>query len=209
MLKSAISVPKFRTDFPYAIFSSIPGRTFLHTAAANLTASTGSKNNSNVANHRRARLGEFTQPKPQLANPFGQDAFARTLLRVYVPDEARQQFEPDLNRFGQRIVDEIEALGVDCQRDQPRLISVDAWARPVNKLWVSQAWKQQKKIAAEEQFVRIGYERPCGEWRWVGREEIKRLTNERLNDWIISSGHYDLASMKSAKLPNTRFFDFL
>lgn len=122
-------------------------------------------NRPNWLQHRPAVFGTFTQDKPSLCNPFVEDTFAQTLLATYLPKEANQAIRSDLRRFGDRIVNEIEPLGLQCEQHPPRLEQVDAWGAPVNRLHVSDAWKKQKRIVAEESLIRIGYQRPFDHFR--------------------------------------------
>jgi hypothetical protein len=138
--------------------------------------STQPPNRAEWLQHRASQLGSFTQEKPDLQNPFDNDPFAQTLLATHLPLEAWNQIKPDLHRFGHRIVTEIDALGLQCEQHKPHLETVDAWGDPVNRLHVSDAWKQQKRIAAEEQLIRIGYDRPFAHFRYLIKIHGNKMT---------------------------------
>lgn len=111
------------------------------------------------------RLGQFVQERPELRNPFESDLFGQKLLSTWLPADAWNFVQKDLTRFGERIVNEIDPLGLECEREKPFIEQVDAWGKTINRLHVSAAWKRQKEIAAEEQLIRIGYQRPFDEFR--------------------------------------------
>ena len=81
-----------------------------------------------------------------------------TLFQMY------KTIETDLTNFGNRVVTDINELGLECDRDLPKLIQHNAWGYTVNDLRVCDAWKQQKRVSAEEGIVAIGYERKYHEW---------------------------------------------
>lgn len=68
-----------------------------------------------------------------------------------------------MTRFGDRIVNEIDALGVDCENNPPTLTPYDAWGNTINQINTCSAWKKQKSISAEEGVVAIAYENAYGE----------------------------------------------
>ena len=72
---------------------------------------------------------------------------------------------PDLERFGQRVVDEITDLGRQCDEKPPYMQHFDAWGNRVDRLITSKAWKKQKEITAEEGIISIPYEKKFGQWR--------------------------------------------
>lgn len=71
-----------------------------------------------------------------------------------------------MTRFGERLVQEIDALGLECEENPPRLKHFDAWGRRSDHIITSPAWTRMKEISAEEGLVAAGYERCYGEWRW-------------------------------------------
>ncbi|KAG5278789.1 hypothetical protein AALO_G00102790 [Alosa alosa] len=112
----------------------------------------------------RSSIGTFFQDKPLLKNPFLEDALLRTYLRRHLP---LRDVEEDLTRFGERLVQEIDALGLECEENPPRLKHFDAWGRRVDHILTCPAWTRMKEISAEEGLVAAGYERCYGEWSRV------------------------------------------
>ena len=60
---------------------------------------------------------------------------------------------------------EIEALGIECEENQPYVKHFDAWGNRVDDLITCEAWKKQKAIAAQEGIIAIPYERKYGSCR--------------------------------------------
>ncbi|GIX67644.1 acyl-CoA dehydrogenase family member 11 [Caerostris extrusa] len=107
----------------------------------------------------QAKHGQFYQERPRLNNPFSSDAVLRSFLRHYVPKEINEEISQDLQLFGDRIVNEIDYLGWECEVNPPTLETQDVWGRRVDELKTSVAWKKQRDISAEEGLVAIPYER--------------------------------------------------
>eukprot|EP00064_Thunnus_orientalis_P016667 superscaffoldBa00003355_g16736 len=124
----------------------------------------------------RARIGSFFQDRPVLKNPFLEDALLRGYLRRHLPQEVRtEHFSTqdifaafsDLCAFGERVANEVDEWGRECEVTPPRLVHFDPWGRRVDHIVTSPAWKNMKDLSAQEGLVAIGYERPCGEWSRV------------------------------------------
>lgn len=71
----------------------------------------------------------------------------------------------DLDRFGNRIKDEIEGLSRQCEENPPTLTQYDAWGNRFDEVATCSAWKMMKKIAAEEEIISLGYKRDFGNLR--------------------------------------------
>lgn len=75
-----------------------------------------------------------------------------------------QPVNVDLSRFGDRIVNEIDNLGNECENTPPTLTHYDAWGNRIDEINTCSAWKQQKLICAEEGVVAIAYENEYREY---------------------------------------------
>ncbi|XP_030225753.1 acyl-CoA dehydrogenase family member 11 isoform X2 [Gadus morhua] len=113
----------------------------------------------------RSRTGLFFQAQPQLKNPFLEDPLLGRYLRRHLPPQ--QAVFSDLQAFGERISDEVDAWGRECEVNPPRLVPFDPWGRRVDHIVTSPAWQRMKELSASEGLVAIGYERSCGEWSRV------------------------------------------
>ncbi|XP_054466929.1 acyl-CoA dehydrogenase family member 11-like isoform X2 [Anoplopoma fimbria] len=111
-----------------------------------------------------AKIGSFFQERPVLKNPFLEDALLRGYLRRHLPEEAAIS---DLRAFGERMANEVDAWGRECEVTPPRLVHFDPWGRRVDHIVTSPAWKRMKDLSAQEGLVAIGYERSFGEWSRV------------------------------------------
>uniref|UniRef100_A0A672IJF3 Acyl-CoA dehydrogenase family member 11-like n=1 Tax=Salarias fasciatus TaxID=181472 RepID=A0A672IJF3_SALFA len=112
----------------------------------------------------RARIGSFFQERPELKNPFLEDALLRGYLRRHLPHQA---VFSDLCAFGERVCKEVDGWGRECEVTPPRLVHFDPWGRRVDHIVTSPAWKRMKDLSAQEGLVAIGYERSYGEWSRV------------------------------------------
>ncbi len=73
----------------------------------------------------------------------------------------------DLEKFGNRIVTEIEALGRQCEQEPPTLTQYDAWGKRIDQIRTSPAWGRMKEISAQEGLVAIGYDTNYAQWKYV------------------------------------------
>lgn len=80
--------------------------------------------------------------------------------------------EEDLVRLGQRVCDEIEGLGIQCEENPPVLTQFDSWGNRIDRIDTCHAWNKMKAISAKEGFVSIGYERRHAEWRYRDRQML-------------------------------------
>ena len=74
------------------------------------------------------------------------------------PELYRTEVEPDLSRFGDRVVNEIWDVGRLCELEPPTL-ATSPWGHRDNAdtLVTSAAWKRQKEISAEEGLIALAY----------------------------------------------------
>ncbi|XP_028269275.1 acyl-CoA dehydrogenase family member 11 isoform X2 [Parambassis ranga] len=112
----------------------------------------------------RARIGSFFQERPVLKNPFLEDSLLRGYLRRHLPHEA---VFSDLCAFGERVAEEVDGWGRECEVTPPRLLHYDPWGCRVDHIVTSPAWKRMKDLSAQEGLVAIGYERSFGQWSRV------------------------------------------
>lgn len=99
---------------------------------------------------------------------FGYNLTAQDLL--YQADgvfTCAQEALSDLCAFGERVANEVDEWGRECERNPPQLVHFDSWGCRVDHIVTSPAWKRMKDLSAQEGLVAIGYERPFGEWRLV------------------------------------------
>lgn len=59
----------------------------------------------------------------------------------------------DLEKVGDRIVDEIDRLGDECERNPPKLRRTDAWGKRIDEIECTRAWYEQHGISAEEGLI--------------------------------------------------------
>lgn len=69
-----------------------------------------------------------------------------------------KEIESDLRQFGEKVATNIHQLHIECEKNEPILEPYDAWGNRVDKLVTCNAWKQMKRISAEEGLIAIPYE---------------------------------------------------
>ncbi|XP_056384655.1 acyl-CoA dehydrogenase family member 11-like [Hyla sarda] len=112
----------------------------------------------------RASIGNFFQDQPCLGNQFLEDSLLQGYLKRHLPPVVLEEASQDLERFGQRLVDEIDSLGRECELNPPYLQHYDAWGRRVDCIITCPAWQKMKVVSAEEGLVAEAYERKYSSW---------------------------------------------
>jgi putative acyl-CoA dehydrogenase len=107
-------------------------------------------------------MNGFFQDPPRLANQYTDDRLLRDYLRRRLPLDMLEEIEPDLRRFGERVVGDVAEFGADAEAHPPRLIQFDPWGRRIDRIEVAEGWRALDRISAEEGLVAIGYERRFG-----------------------------------------------
>lgn len=110
----------------------------------------------------RSKLGGFTQTPPHQENPFTNNAFLTSYLTRVLPQQVQDDIWSDLTRFGKRAVVDIYPLGRECELNQPYVRTFDAWGNRTDELVTCQAWKDLKKVSAEEGLIATAYEGKYG-----------------------------------------------
>uniref|UniRef100_A0AC35U0D8 Acyl-CoA dehydrogenase n=1 Tax=Rhabditophanes sp. KR3021 TaxID=114890 RepID=A0AC35U0D8_9BILA len=108
--------------------------------------------------YKHAKTGGFTQTAPELHNPFTEDPLLEKTLRRILPQRYYVEVAKDLEKFGDRVVNEIDCLGRLAELNPPKLEHQNAWGERVDELVVTPAWYKLKEIAAEEGLIGIGYD---------------------------------------------------
>lgn len=104
----------------------------------------------------------FFQTPPVLGNQFDEDSVLQDFLARHLDQNVFERLKPGLQRLGERAVTDIMALGDAAEATPPRLVQYDAWGNRIDRIDVSDAWKQLERIAAEEGLVAVGYAREEG-----------------------------------------------
>lgn len=107
---------------------------------------------------------EFFQDGPRLSNQYDADPVLRAYLKRRLPAATLTEIEPDLRRMGERAAGDLLALSDQAEAQPPRHVPYDPWGRRVDRIEVSEAWKELDRVAAREGLIAIGYERKQAEW---------------------------------------------
>jgi len=107
---------------------------------------------------------KFYQEPPELKNFYIWHPLLPTYLKLHVPPEVFETINPDLQRFGQRVITDVEAAGQQALAQEPELEQFDAWGRRIDQIRVSEGWDDLKDIASEEGLIALGYNRPYDQY---------------------------------------------
>ena len=115
----------------------------------------------------------FIQTAPNLENAFHSDHLLKLLLKLKFEQaiqskeknislESLEEVENDLAQFGERVVTDILRLSKKAESNPPSLDQYDAWGNRIDKINVSDAWRELEKISAQEGIIAHGYQRKYG-----------------------------------------------
>lgn len=104
----------------------------------------------------------FVQPPPQLRNQYHDDRVLRSYLHRVLPDDLRDEIEPQLRAMGARAAGELYRQQLVERELEPKLVQWDAWGNRVDLIKLTPLWQKAERIAAEEGLVAIAYERRHG-----------------------------------------------
>lgn len=107
-------------------------------------------------------MSEFFQTGPVLRNQFEDDELLKSYLNEKLPTKIKKEINDDLKRFGERVVTDVLEMAKSAEANPPKLQQFDAWGKRVDKVIVDRGWTDLHKVSAEEQIVRLGYERKYG-----------------------------------------------
>jgi hypothetical protein len=69
-----------------------------------------------------------------------------------------KEIEGDLREFGHKVATKLQTLHLECEKYPPQLEPFDAWGNRVDRLITCDAWKQMKRVSAQEGLIAIPYE---------------------------------------------------
>lgn len=109
----------------------------------------------------------FYQTPPEFGHPYRDDQVLNKYLKRILPSSILSEVEADLDRFGQKVVNEMEKLSHTAEANPPVHVPYDPWGKRIDDIQVSDAWNRLHEIAAEEGIVATGYERKQKEYSRV------------------------------------------
>jgi len=101
----------------------------------------------------------FVQPPIKLPNAFNDDIILQNILERLMDGTEGRKFMVcgDLEKFGQRVVTDLDCLSEEMERYQPTLQQFDVVGNRIDDVQTCAAWKQMHKISAVEGLVAYGY----------------------------------------------------
>ncbi|WP_437934788.1 acyl-CoA dehydrogenase family protein [Sorangium sp. So ce341] len=104
----------------------------------------------------------FYQDPPSLGNQYDDDRVLRSYLARVLPREVAASIAPSLREMGELAGGRLYRLQLADRENEPELTSWDAWGKRVDRVEVTQLWKEAARIACEHGVVATAYERAHG-----------------------------------------------
>jgi putative acyl-CoA dehydrogenase len=104
-------------------------------------------------------MSDFFQDGPVLRNQFEDDQLLKSLIEDKIPDNIKKTITDDLNAFGLRVISDVLEMAKSAESNPPKLVQFDSWGKRIDKVIVDTGWSDLHKVSAEEEIVKIGYER--------------------------------------------------
>lgn len=99
----------------------------------------------------------FLQPGPELPQPYFADRVLRDCLAMAMPEPVLGDIEPSLVAMGDEAL-RLHALSRADRLNEPRHVPFDPWGRRIDRIDVTELWKQAERLAAEQGLVATTYE---------------------------------------------------
>ncbi|NXC07466.1 ACD11 dehydrogenase, partial [Orthonyx spaldingii] len=112
----------------------------------------------------RREMETLFQEQPEIGNQYLEDTLLRSYLKTHLPPKVLEEVHQDLERFGNRLLTQIQPLSWECERNPPVFRQYDAWGRRVDHIHTCSAWRRMKEISAEEGLIAEAYERRYSSW---------------------------------------------
>ena len=109
-------------------------------------------------------MQDFFQTAPVLSNQYTSDKLLVSYLNRVIPKEFLAEILDELNNLGEKVTSEILEMAYDVDANPPKLVPYDPWGKKIDKIVVSQGWKDLEKVSAEEGLISIGYKRKHQEY---------------------------------------------
>lgn len=107
-------------------------------------------------------MSEFFQAGPDLPNQYDEDELLKSYLNEKLPSKIKKEIHDDLVRFGARVAGDVLEMARSAESNPPRLVQFDAWGKRIDKVVVDKGWTDLHIVSAQEQIVKLGYERKYG-----------------------------------------------
>ncbi|KAM7004467.1 acyl-CoA dehydrogenase family member 11-like [Passerculus sandwichensis] len=104
------------------------------------------------------------QEQPKTGNQYLEDTLLQSYLKTHLPLKVLEEVHHNLERFGKRLLNEIQPLGWECELNPPVFRQFDAWGRRVDHIHTCLAWRRMKEISAEEGLIAEAYEKRYSHW---------------------------------------------
>ncbi|XP_058672792.1 acyl-CoA dehydrogenase family member 11-like [Ammospiza nelsoni] len=104
------------------------------------------------------------QEQPKTGNQYLEDTLLQSYLKTHLPLKVLEEVHQNLERFGKRLLTEIQPLGWECELNPPVFRQFDAWGRRVDHIHTCLAWRRMKEISAEEGLIAEAYEKRYSHW---------------------------------------------
>ena len=101
----------------------------------------------------------FIQPPIKLPNAYVDDTILQGILTRLLENQNGRRFLVcgDLEKFGEKVVNELDVLADECEMYPPSLQQFDVVGNRTDVIHTCAAWKQMHKISAAEGLVGFGY----------------------------------------------------
>ena len=108
----------------------------------------------------------FVQPAPQLADPYRDDRVLQAWLARVLPEELRRAAEADFIALAQ-YARSTYARQLGTRAGEPLLTQWDVWGNRVDRIELTETWREGPTIAARHGLVADGHDRALGEFARV------------------------------------------
>lgn len=100
----------------------------------------------------------FTQPAPQLANPYLTDRVLQSAMKRMLPHALFEHFHEEANELGQVVANELYPRQLRERLLEPRHTPFDAWGQRIDEIELTPLWQSMPALTARFGLVWHGYD---------------------------------------------------
>jgi alkylation response protein AidB-like acyl-CoA dehydrogenase len=100
---------------------------------------------------------------PHPGNAFLGDPLLRELLSRALPADARPSIEAELSDLGALSGGRLHELSLASRLEEPALVQWDPWGRRVDRITLTELWREAADLAARHGLVAVAHERRLGD----------------------------------------------
>ncbi|HHL31034.1 MAG TPA: acyl-CoA dehydrogenase [Oceanospirillales bacterium] len=101
----------------------------------------------------------FIQDSPEITDPYQTDRYLQTAIKWLLNNDQHQaEIKTDLQRFSNRLINEVHNWSLQAEAQIPELIQYSPWGERIDHIKMCDAWSKLDRLSAQEGLIHLGYD---------------------------------------------------